>query len=232
MAAIGILGGMGPAATVDFLGKLVDLTPASRDQEHLPVLLASVPHAPDRSAAILGDGPDPLPSLLKGIAALNRGEVGLIVVPCNSSHHWYEQMSAASQAPLLHIAQASVAAAPEDMRTLLLATRGALRSGFYQRAFDSRGLSWELPATPEEQQAVDESIRLVKGGRIEAAGEHLAVALRAAATRGTGAALLACTELPIAARKAGDHGLILIDSSLELARAAVAYAIQRGWQAA
>ncbi len=232
MAAIGILGGMGPAATVDFLGKLVELTPASRDQEHLPVLLASVPQAPDRSAAILGDGPDPLPSLLKGIAALNRGEVGLIVVPCNSSHHWYEQMSAASQAPLLHIAKASVAAVPDGVRTLLLATRGALRSGFYQRTFEARGLAWELPATLEEQQAVDESIRLVKGGWPEAAGEHLAIALRAAAARGTGAALLGCTELPIAAKTAGDSGLTLIDSSLELARATVAYAMQRGWHSA
>lgn len=232
MPAIGILGGMGPAATVDFLGKLVALTPARRDQDHLPVLLASVPQVPDRSAAILGEGQDPLPALLEGLAVLNRAEVGLVVVPCNTSHHWYEPLRANSKAPILHIAQASVAAVPAGARTLLLATAGAVRSGFYQRALEARGLPWELPATREEQRAVDESIRLVKAGELAAAGERLALALEAAIARGTQAVILGCTELPLALQATGGHGLTVIDSSLELARAAVKHALAQGWHRA
>ena len=66
MSIIGVLGGMGPSATVDFLDKLVRLTPALRDQEHLPFIVVNLPHIHDRSSAILGSGRDPLPQLLVG----------------------------------------------------------------------------------------------------------------------------------------------------------------------
>ncbi|MDB5874548.1 MAG: aspartate racemase, partial [Ramlibacter sp.] len=110
MSRIGVFGGMGPSATVDFMDKLVQLTPAKRDQEHLPVIVASLPHIPDRSRSILGTGPDPLPQLLKGIDFLNTAGVGVIAIPCNSSHHWYGQMVAKSGVPILHIARSCVAA--------------------------------------------------------------------------------------------------------------------------
>ena len=71
MSRIGVFGGMGPSATVDFLDKLVKLTPAARDQDHLPVIVASLPHIHDRSSAILGHGRDPLPQLLAGIEMLS-----------------------------------------------------------------------------------------------------------------------------------------------------------------
>src|SRR5438094_9026391 len=114
MSRIGVFGGMGPAATVDFLDKLVQLTPARRDQDHLPVVVASFPHVHDRSRAILGVGPDPLPQLLEGIDFLNSAGVGVIAIPCNSSHHWYREMSQRSRVPILHIARACVAAIPAE----------------------------------------------------------------------------------------------------------------------
>ena len=213
------------AATVDFMAKLVGLTPAQRDQEHLPVVVANLPQVPDRSAAILGTGPDPLPALLRGIGLLNQSGAGVIVVPCNTSHHWYDAMSAASAAPILHIAQACVRRVEPGTRTLILGTRGALRSGFYQRALQDHGCPWELPAEGEEQTAVDECIRRVKAGQAKAGGNSLADVLRAAAGRGVGAVILGCTELPIALGHSGSQGLNTIDSSLELARAAVDHAL-------
>jgi aspartate racemase len=147
MSTIGVFGGMGPSATVDFMDKLVQLTPAKRDQDHLPVIVASFPQIHDRSRAILGVGPDPLPFLLKGIEFLNSVKVGVIAIPCNSSHHWYEQMSAASKVPILHIAASCVAALGEEagQRVAILATRGALASGFYQRALQERGIGYLVP---------------------------------------------------------------------------------------
>ena len=80
MSRIGILGGMGPSATVDFMDKIIQLTPATRDQEHLPVIVASLPQVPDRSSAILGHGDDPLPALLRGIDVLNQAAPGVIAL--------------------------------------------------------------------------------------------------------------------------------------------------------
>jgi len=230
MSRIGVFGGMGPSATVDFMDKLVQLTPARRDQDHIPVIVACLPHIHDRSRAILGTGPDPLPMLLKGIEFLNGAEVGVIAIPCNSSHHWYEQMVQASRVPILHIARSCVAAIPQDVaRVAIFATRGALASGFYQRELARRGLAHVVPDPGQGQQAVDECIRLVKAGDFAAAGASLAAAFEEARSQGAGAVIMGCTEIPIAARHASAGGLLLIDSSLELARSSVAYALERGW---
>ena len=147
MSLIGVLGGMGPSATVDFMAKIIQLTPATRDQEHLPVIIANLPHVPDRSSAILGRGEDPLPALLRGIDMLNQAKVGVLAIPCNSSHHWYTEMAERSDAPIIHIAQACVAAIPASHqgRIAVLATRGALASGFYQEALRARGLEFVVP---------------------------------------------------------------------------------------
>ena len=231
MSRIGVLGGMGPSATVDFMDKLVRLTPAVRDQEHLPVIVASLPQVHDRSSAILGQGRDPLPQLLAGIRFLNQIEVGVIAIPCNSSHHWYDDMSRSSPVPILHIAECCVKAIPAQAggKVAVLATRGALASGFYQRELARRGIEHFLPGASDSQVHVDDCIRAIKAGDLQGGGQHLELALRDAAESGAGAVIMGCTEIPIAARHADVHGLALIDSSLELARASVAFALERGW---
>jgi aspartate racemase len=231
LSRIGVLGGMGPSATVDFMDKLVLLTPAVRDQEHLPVIVASLPQVHDRSSAIMGQGRDPLPQLLAGIRLLNQIEVGVIAIPCNSSHHWYDDMSRSSQVPILHIARCCVEAIPAGARhkVAVFATRGALASGFYQRELAQRSIEYFLPDATDGQHHVDQCIQAVKAGDVEAGGAHLERACRDAARSGARALIMGCTEIPIAARHADVHGLALIDSSLELARASVAFALERGW---
>jgi len=231
MSRIGVFGGMGPSATVDFLDKLVKLTPASRDQDHLPVIVASLPHIHDRSSAILGKGRDPLPQLLAGIEMLNRAEVGVIAIPCNSSHHWFDDMSRASKVPVLHIAKACVEAIAStgNARVAIFATRGALASGFYQSELQARGIDFMLPDPDSAQKQVDACIREVKAGNLKAGADHLTLACRDAADQGANALIMGCTEIPIASRDADVYGLALIDSSLELARASVAFALARGW---
>lgn len=237
MSRIGVLGGMGPSATVDFMDKIIQLTPATRDQEHLPVIVANLPHVPDRSSAILGTGPDPLDALLAGIDVLNDANVGVIAIPCNSSHHWYAQIAAHSRAPVIHIAQSCVAAiatASEDrpVRVAVLATRGALASGFYQHALRERGIDFLVPDAATGQDHVDACIRAVKGGDVPAGAAAFGRALEALAATGATAVIMGCTELPIAAQAAhaAEHTpLALVDSSLELARATVAFALDKGW---
>lgn len=229
MTMIGILGGMGPLATVDFMDKLVRLTDARRDQEHLPLLVANLPHIEDRSQAILGDGVDPLPGLLDGIDLLNGNGVGLIAIPCNSAHHWYAQMRAHSAAPVLHIAETCVAAVPPATRRVaLLATGGALVSGFYQQTLIERDIE---PVVPDGsmQPFVAACIHEVKAGELDEAARQLEVVLTMLARKGVTTALMACTEIPLAANRIVNPPLKLVDSSLELARATVKYACERGW---
>lgn len=229
MSMIGILGGMGPLATVDFMDKIVRLTEASRDQEHLPLLVANLPYIEDRSSAIIEGGADPLPALLDGIDLLNRNGVGLIAIPCNSAHHWYAPMRAHSKAPVLHIAQTCVAAVPRTARRVaLLATGGALVSGFYQQALAELDIEAVAPSQAM-QPRVAACIREVKAGNLDLAAAHLEEVLTMFARDGVGTALMACTEIPLAAQRIASPLLTLIDSSLELARAVVKYACERGW---
>jgi aspartate racemase len=226
---IGVLGGMGPLATVDFMEKVINLTRAESDQQHLPMMVANLPQIPDRSRSILSGDEAPLPYLLKGIDLLNRNEVGLIAIPCNSSHHWYAQMCARSAAPVLHIAETCVAAVPAGVsRTAVLATRGALASGFYQRSLAARDIE---PVVPDDatQHTLDACIRDIKAGRLAEGSAALADVLATLADGGVQAAIMGCTEIPVAARQIGATAFPLIDSTLELARATMMYATTRGW---
>ncbi|CAG9252830.1 Aspartate racemase [Paraburkholderia unamae] len=229
MALIGVLGGMGPLATVDFLDQVVRLTGASCDQEHLPMVVANLPHTPDRSRAIIDGAADPLPALIDGIDLLNRNGVALIVIPCNSAHHWYAQLSERSAAPILHISEASVAALPREARRVaLLATGGTLASDFYQSALGVRRMEPVLPGAAA-QADVAACIAAVKAGDIDEAAARLGAALAALAQEDVDAALMACTEIPLAARALRDAALPLVDSTRALARATVDYALARGW---
>jgi aspartate racemase len=229
MALIGVLGGMGPLATVDFMEQVINLTGATRDQEHLPMMVANLPHTPDRTAAIMAGGADPLPALFDGIDLLNRSGVGLIAIPCNSAHHWYAQLRERSAAPLLHIGEASVASIPRDARRVaVLATEGALKAGFYQAALSARDIEPVVP-DGDTQALVNACIRLVKAGDLDGAAVHLNAVLDTFARSGVQAAVMGCTEIPLAARRLAEPALTLIDSTLELARATVAYALERGW---
>ena len=232
---IGVLGGMGPLATVDFMQRVIELTPATRDQDHLALLVANLPGTPDRSAAIIDGGPSPLASLLDGIDLLNRNGVALIVVPCNSAHHWVAEMRVRSTAPMLHIGEACVDELPTGAtRVAVLATGGTMVSGFYQKLLRERGLT---PIEPDRnvQQHVSDCIREVKAGNIPASAAALSPAIRILAEQGAEAVIMGCTEIPLAARPlssfAAELGVPLIDSTLALARATLAHARTNGWLA-
>ena len=229
MALVGVLGGMGPLATVDFMHRVIRLTRARCDQEHLPMIVANLTRTPDRSRAIIDGGTDPLPALLDGVALLNRCSVDVIAIPCNSAHHWYAPLRECSAAPVLHIVDASVAAVPAGVRRVaVLATGGTLVSGFYQAALRARGFEPVMPAVAA-QRDIAACIVAVKAGKIDASVRRLSRALATLARRDVGVAVMGCTDIPIAARALRDASFVLIDSTQELARATVAYAAERGW---
>lgn len=139
---VGVLGGMGPSATIDFLDKLTRLTrltEAKTDQGHRRILALSDPDIPDRSAAITGEGPSPEAALCRRLRLLERAGAGIVVIPCNSAHHWFDAMQKAVLVPILSIvdstlSQVQAAIAPKG-RIGVLATPGTIACGIYQRPF-------------------------------------------------------------------------------------------------
>ena len=220
---LGVLGGMGPAATADFLLRLARLTPATRDQDHLPSVVYSDPQTPDRSDAILGRGPSPLPALLRGIEFLNRAGCALIAIPCNSAHHWYQQMAEHSNVPILHIADAAAGrlqGRPAVRTVGVLATDGTIRSRIYQPRLDTAGIATLDLSGLGAANPVMRGIRAMKAGQAAMARETLRTAGQQLVGRGAQALLLACTDVSAALAGVTEiNGTPVVDASDCLAQA-------------
>ena len=203
------------------------LAPAATDREHLPVVVWNVPQVPDRVAAVLGRGPSPLPAMLEGVRALEASGCEAFAVACNTAHHWAGELAASARIPMLHIADAAMAAMERlpvpPLRVGLLATRGTLAAAFYGERLARRGFQWMAPTEEEQAQFVDAAIARVKAGDAAGARAPFEAAARALAGRGAEVILLGCTELPLAAEGARSPVPIL-DASRALAQAIVAFA--------
>jgi len=221
---IGVLGGLGPWATLDLFEKILRLTPAARDQDHLRIIIDNNPKIPDRSPAILGDGEDPTPALVATARNLEAAGADLIVIPCNTAHAFYGPIASAVSIPVLHIMDEVAAAARRTVdglhRAGVLATRATMAAGLYHRAFERVGVDVAGPDAAG-QDIVNRAIYGVKAGRMgpEVTRELLPVA-QALLDRGAQAIVLGCTELPFVLR-AGDLSVPVLDSNLILAQAAV-----------
>nr|WP_318383286.1 amino acid racemase [uncultured Enterobacter sp.] len=199
---LGVLGGMGPLATVDFMGKLLEATPAQNDQQHLPVVAWNVPQIADRQKALAGTGPSPLPQLLNGIEKLNAVGASHIVIPCNTAHHWFAELSAASAAPLLHIVDATLARIQPGSveRVGVIATQGTLEAGWFQQGLRRLGITAVLPEAHELEQLFVPGCYAVKRGALREGGELLSLQAQSLVERGAQTLILACTEVPVALR--------------------------------
>jgi aspartate racemase len=100
---LGIFGGMGPEATANMYQLIVKLTPAKRDQEHIPTVMFSFPQVPDRTTAIQSGDPSIVPYLVEGVTRVQHAGASFIIIPCNTAHYYYDQMQAATAVPILHM---------------------------------------------------------------------------------------------------------------------------------
>lgn len=220
---LGVLGGMGPVATLDLLQKIIEITPASRDQEHLPVVTWNVPQIPDRQLALAGRGESPLPRLLHAIRQLNLLNVSHIAIPCNTAHHWYTQLAQASRAPLLHlvdIAAAHIANLhPRPQRVGILATPATLQAGWYQQRLATLGIETIIPNQHELEALFVPGCYAVKRGENALGGQLLQQLATRLTDRGAEKLILACTEIPVAFKAIDCHLLPLsIDPAYALAQ--------------
>jgi aspartate racemase len=202
--------------------KVIGHTPATNDQEHIPTIVCSACDIPDRTAAILGYGPDPLPAMRRALGRLERGGAEVIAIPCNTAHVWHAALQAKSSAQILHIVDAvadqlepALGAGPIG----LLATTGTVEARLYPQRLASRGIDCIAPE-PVRQTQIMRAIALVKAGGVTSAHSILAAEATRLAERGCRAVVMACTEIPIAL---ADQTLPveLIDATDALARACV-----------
>jgi len=221
---LGILGGMGPQATIDLFQRIVDLTKAETDQQHLRIVVDNYPQIPDRIAAVLAGGEDPLPALLEAAQNLERCGAGCIVIPCVTAHFFLPRLAELISVPILNmpelVAQACGRQFPNAVAGLLCSAATA-KSGLFGQALERQGVAFLLPEE-QEQQEISRLILAVKAkGDPEALWQRLLPIIRSLRERGADYLALACTELPVIAR--GHEEIPLIDATGELARAAIRF---------
>ena len=224
---LGVLGGMGPLASASFMTRLTLLTPGERDQDHIPTVLWSDPRVPDRTAARIAGGEDPLPWLLRGIRGLEAAGCGAIVIPCNTAHGWFEGMQKATALPILHIVDAAAVelarlGVPAG-RIGLMGTAGTLAMQLYQRRLDARGYQCLVPTEEEMQRQVTPAITAVKANQVADAYAPLAEVARSLVARGAEAVVLGCTEIPLGIAAGPALPFPVADTIDALARAAIAW---------
>jgi len=146
---IGILGGMGPEATIYLFNLIVKLTKASRDQDHIASIVFNNPKIPDRTEAILRDGPSPLPYLIEGAKILERAGADFILMPCVTAHYYHGEIVRHISIPFLDLLEEVLGYTKHVLGGLkkigLLATDGTLGSGLFQERFARNGMEIVMP---------------------------------------------------------------------------------------
>jgi len=105
----GIVGGMGPLATIELMRLVMEETPATCDQEHIPLLVYSNPQVPDRTKAVLGEGQSPVQALIESSRLLEKAGVTFLVFPCNTAHYFLPEVQSAVSVPIINMIEETAA---------------------------------------------------------------------------------------------------------------------------
>jgi len=196
---------------------VTELTPAERDQDHIPMLVLSDPKIPDRSEAILGGGPSPVERAVADLRIMEDLGVELVAVPCNTFFHFYDEVASRTSLEIVHMPQevAYLLHGAGVERIGLLGTTGLVRSGLYQRLLADRGIEVVLP---RDQDEVMRAIYEIKAGRKAAARLALIRAARRLLDGGAQLVVEACTEVPLVL---GGEPIPLLDPMEVVARICV-----------
>jgi len=224
MKRLGILGGMGPAASAEFVNRLIAQTPATCDQEHIPFVLWNNPQIPDRSTSLRNSDDLPLPLLLEGIKGLKASGCDLIVIPCNTAHFWFHEFKKIN-VRMVHIVD-SVAfalrdAGVNDTTIGVMGTQATVELGLYQYHLNRLGWNCIVPTKQEMDTLVQPAIDLIKAGDMAQSHDMLISVADSLIARGARAVVLGCTEIPLAITQHRRNGIPLINSIDSLVKVAI-----------
>ena len=227
---IGILGGMGPEATLDCFGKIIKNTPAQKDQDHLRVVIESNPGVPDRTAAIIGNGPSPVPVIVEGCRVLEKAGADFIIIPCVSAHFFIDDIRRQANVPILSIFDAVAETIVRDYPGIksvgLLGTTGTVKGGLFQKRLAQEEIKTIAP-DDAVQSTIMAAIYDIKGTTPARTRSEITATLVAAAESliahkpdGARGIIAGCTEIPLALGQQ-DLTVPYFDSLTILARAAI-----------
>lgn len=223
---VGVIGGMGPAATLEFQARLLAGTPAKRDQDHLRVLVDNNPTLPDRNAALTGRGPSPGPLLAAMARGLEAAGADFLVMPCNTAHAFESEIRDAVAIPFISLigeaTNAAALAAPGGPIGVLAAD-GCRAAGLYETALADRELG-AIVLDDADQARLMAAVYAVKAGDTgEAVADEVRDLARGLAARGAHAVISGCTELALVLGP-DDLDIPLIDSTEVLVQRTLAHA--------
>ena len=220
---IGVLGGMGPEATILFQSRLLAATPAQDDADHVPLIVDMNPQVPSRIAFLLEDGSeDPGPVLAEMARRLRAAGAEALAMPCNTAHRFAAAIEAAAPLPLLSMVEAARAEAGEGRRIGVLGSPALRRTGVFEPAGPGDGVPAML--YPKDEDATLAAIRDIKAGRrADAARGAMRAAARDLRARGAEVILVACSEFSLHADAVAGEGET-IDTLDSLVRATLAFA--------
>jgi aspartate racemase len=226
---VGVLGGMGPDATVDFMSLVIALTPAAKDQDHIHMLVDHNPVVPDRQSAMRGDRSIVSTVLTQMALRLEAAGADFLVMPCNTAHVFLDEVLTKIHVPFIHIVKETVgeisAQYPLARNIGVLATTACADTGIYQSAIETSGRSSVHPGAARQKEVMDLVFRIKRGDK----GKDVRNAMHRIAAElvesGADAIVAGCTEIPLVLGDA-DIGVPYLSSTEVLARRTVAMAIE------
>ncbi len=202
--AVGVIGGVGPMATVYYMQRVIEMTKAGCDQDHINMLVFNDCDIPDRTAFITEQSSDnPLPVMVEDAKRLEAAGCDFVVIPCNTAHYFYDELQQAVQIPVVNIVEETIRYAKAripDLQTVgIMATTGTIVTGTYQTYAERAGLTSVIPDEEGQAALMHMIYDGVKAGQPVSRAEFDAVAdaLRA---QGAGCLILGCTELSVLKR--------------------------------
>ncbi len=222
---IGIIGGMGPLATADLFKKIIENTPAKNDSEHIRVCIDSNINIPDRTAAILHGGADPVPEIVRSAILLEGMGADLLIMPCNTAHYFYGRIIEKVHVPIINMLDETAREVVRKgfHRIGLLATDGTIQTGVYDRAMQSFGIQILRPSEANQKHVMNLIYEGIKAGNYKIDLTGFYQALDELKQAGAETLVLGCTELPLAFsiysidREHIDPTLVLAKSAIRLA---------------
>lgn len=236
---IGIIGGVGPLATVDFMEKIIRYTEAMKDQDHVKMVIEHNPKIPDRTENLLGDGPDPTIPLLAASKRLEADNADMIAIPCNTAHAFVERIQRYISIPVVNMLYETACTIRDDYpqcrRIGLLATSGTVQSRVYHDVLEAMNLQVVVPNSEYQEKvmaAIYGDAGVKAGFTTGTCLDGLLAALKHVVDNGAEAVILGCTELPILLEATdsysiGTRTVVILDPTEILARRCVALAQHR-----
>lgn len=225
---IGILGGMGPEATAELFYRIIKETPAKKDQEHLRIIVNNNPKIPDRTAAILGEGENPLPEMIRTAKNLEKAGVDFIIMPCITAHYYYEELQKSVRIPVLNMVELTAKALandfPEVKKAGLLGTTGTVKGMVFEKALSKVGVRVIYPSAEGQKRVMEAIYNCVKAGKISEGRKILVEEANRLINAGAEAIICGCTEISLVL-KDGNVAKPVIDPLQILARGAVMFAL-------